>query len=41
MDNVYFEELETVESMADAADLGAVFGAGFLLGIVIYVGIAT
>lgn len=41
MKEVYFEELEVVESMADAKDLGSAFGIGFLVGIIVYVGIAT
>lgn len=41
MENLYFEELDNVESLADAGDLGAVFGAGFLIGVVAYIGIAA
>lgn len=40
MENLYFEELETVESL-DAKDLGTVFGVGFLVGVVAYVGYAA
>lgn len=40
MENLYFEELEKVESL-DAKDLGTVFGVSFLIGIVLYVGIAA
>jgi hypothetical protein len=41
MEKLHFEELETVEDLADAADYGAAFGIGFLVGVIIYVGIAT
>ncbi|MCX7842478.1 MAG: hypothetical protein N2489_05315 [Clostridia bacterium] len=40
MKNLYFEELEKVESL-DAKDLGAVFGVCFVIGVLVYVGIAT
>lgn len=40
MSNLYFEELEKVESL-DAKDLGTVFGVGFLIGVVCYVGYAA
>ena len=40
MKELYFEELETVESL-DAKDLGTVFGVGFLVGIIAYVGYAA
>lgn len=41
MEKLHFEELEIVEDLADASDYGAAFGIGFLVGIVIYVGLAT
>lgn len=40
MRNLYFEELEKVESL-DAKDVGAVFGVGFLVGVICYVGYAA
>lgn len=37
MTSLYFEELERAEELFDAKDYGAVFGVGFLAGVVIFV----
>lgn len=35
--SLYFEELERAEELFDAKDYGAVFGVGFLAGVIIFV----
>ena len=38
--DLYFEELETVEDLIDWKDLGTGVGFGFVIGLVIYAGLA-
>jgi|GEM_PF-1724934 len=38
--DMYFEELENIDEL-DAAGVGAAVGIGYVIGLIIYVGIAT
>ena len=37
VENLYFEELEKVEELADAKDYGVAFGVSFCAAIIVYV----